>query len=99
MSYSLVKEFKGWQKLKELSLTDKILRGKVVGRTDDGENFLLSMYHNVVVLPILEVDTTMIDEDGYLEKNIINVKIIDFDDENKLCKVSQRSIPQSGKNA
>ena len=99
MSYGLVKEFKGWQKLKELSLTDKILRGKVVGRTDDGENFLLSMYHNVVVLPILEVDTTMIDENGYLEKNIVNVKIIDFDDENKLCRVSQRSVPQSGKNA
>ena len=97
MSYGLVKEFKGWQKLKELSLTDKILRGKVVGRTDDGENFLLSMYHNVVVLPILEVDTTMIDENGYLEKNIVNVKIIDFDDENKLCRVSQRSVPQSGK--
>ena len=95
MSYGLVKELKGWKKLKELSMTDKVLNGRVVGKTDDGEYFLLTMFYNVVVLPISEIDTSMIDDNGCLKNKIVKVRITDFDDENKVCKVSQKNINQS----
>lgn len=91
LSWELAQKKKGWHNLINALETGIGLLGKIKSLSVDNTNFMVSMHHNLVFLPLSECTRKMQENPlQYIDKTV-TAKVIEIDEPNEKCIVSVSS--------
>jgi ribosomal protein S1 len=91
LSWELAQRKKGLHNLINALETGKGLLGKIKSLSVDNTNFMVSMHHNLVFLPLSECTRKMQENPLQYLNKIVTAKVIEIDEPNEKCIVSVSS--------